>query len=208
MGDVSFSDRKVDAAKVHRRDDIYQGNVFNFVNEEITLDGHDSAVERQVIAHPGAVVIVAVRGEGSDAEVLLQSQYRHPIRSVLWEVPAGLLDHGGEDPLEAAKRELAEEAGLEAASWQVLVDLFSSAGALDESVRVFLAQELKESDLEYERLDEEADMVPLWVPLEEACDAALAGRLHNSATVAGLLAASRLLRSGRQGRSPEETWLR
>lgn len=110
---------------------IYQGNVFDFVTDKVQLHTDESAAQRDYLAHPGAVAIAAVRPVAgadpssrkiSDWEILLVRQYRHPVRAFLWEVPAGLLDHAGEDRVSAAKRELWEEANLEAENWQVLVD--------------------------------------------------------------------------------------
>lgn len=116
---------------------IYQGNVFDFVTDKVQLHTDEPAAQRDYLAHPGAVAIAAVRPvagadpssrEISDWEILLVRQYRHPVRAFLWEVPAGLLDHAGEDRVSAAKRELWEEANLEAEIWQVLVDFFTSPG--------------------------------------------------------------------------------
>jgi len=124
--------------------------------------------------------------------VLLLSQYRHPVRHELWEPPAGLLDVEGEDPVVAAARELAEEADLVAASWWRLTEFFTSPGGSDERIVVFLARDLTavpDAD-RYQRVDEEATMVPAWVPLDEAVDAVLAGRLHSPTTVSGVLAAA------------------
>ena len=84
-------------------------------------------------------------------------QYRHPFGRRLWELPAGLLDVDGEAPHLSAARELREEAGLQAETWQVLVDLDSAPGFSDESVRVYLATGLTEVDRP-EAHDEEADM--------------------------------------------------
>ena len=82
----------------------------------------EQPVVRQYTRHPGAVAVVAMRGEVGCEEVLLERQYRHPVRASLWEIPAGLLDIPGEDPLVAAERELAEETDLKAGCWDVLVD--------------------------------------------------------------------------------------
>ena len=94
------------------------------------------------------------------------NQYRHPVRMNLWEVPAGLLDIDGEDPLVAAQRELAEEADLQAGTWNALTDYFSSPGATSEAGRVYLARNLSELPAEErsERTEEEAEMTYRWVP--------------------------------------------
>lgn len=90
-----------------------------------------------MVEHPGAVGIVALDDAG---RVFLVRQYRHPTRRHLWELPAGLLDVAGEPPLTAAHRELAEEAGLRARDWLVLVDALNSPGMSDEAIRLFLAR--------------------------------------------------------------------
>ena len=93
-----------------------------------------------ILEHPGAVA----SGLDDDDRLMMIFQYRHPLRRRLWELPAGLLDVAGEDPRETAKRELAEETGLAAAEWAVLIDVAPSPGFSDESVRVFLARGLRE----------------------------------------------------------------
>ncbi|WP_182354832.1 NUDIX domain-containing protein [Flaviflexus huanghaiensis] len=200
-------DRKHAGHTLHHRETIYEGKVFSFVSDDITLDGQDTSIRREYIAHPGAVAIVPIRMR-ERPEVLLVSQYRHPVGAVLWEIPAGLLDKGGEDPLEAAKRELAEEAGLDAATWHVLVDLFSSPGCLSESLRVYLARDVRETDLVYERTEEEADMKHAWVPLEEAVRLVHAGSIHNATTITGILSTASVLAGHGAVRNPEAHWMR
>ncbi|MET0789453.1 MAG: NUDIX hydrolase [Cellulomonas sp.] len=174
-------------------DVIHEGKIVDLVGDVVDLGG--SQVLREYVAHPGAVAVIAL---DDDDRVLLLSQYRHPVRSVLWEPPAGLLDVAGEDPLVAAARELAEEADLRAGSWWRLVEFFTSPGGSDERIVVFLARDLSavaDADL-YTRADEEADMVPRWVPLDEAVAAALDGRLHSPTAVTGVLAAAAARASG------------
>ena len=143
---------------------------------------------REVLVHTGAVGVIAL--DESD-RVLLLRQYRHPVRHYLWEPPAGLLDVDGEDPLDAARRELAEEADLRADEWHVLVDFFNTPGGSTEAFRCYLARGLHEvpEHERHERHGEERGMTTAWVALDEARDLVLGGRLHNPTAVTGILAA-------------------
>ena len=121
---------------------------------------------------------------------MLVRQYRHPVRHRLIEPPAGLLDVDGEDPLLAARRELAEEVGLAAGTWHLLVDLFTTPGIIGEPLRIFLARDLSDVDAPdgFVRGGEEAHMDTVRASLEDLVDAVLDGRLHNPALVSGVLA--------------------
>ncbi|WP_196717633.1 NUDIX domain-containing protein [Actinomyces trachealis] len=196
---------------------VWSGPIFAVDADLLRLRPQDEPVARQVVLHNNAVAVVALReGKASSQadgapEVLMICQYRHPMRARLWEIPAGLQDLVGEEPVRTAQRELAEETDLGAKQWDVLVDLYASPGFTTESVRVFLARDLFElpSAERSEREAEEAEFVPTWVSLEEAVRAALEGRLHNCSTVAGLLAADRARTHGFQGlRAVDAPWLR
>jgi ADP-ribose pyrophosphatase len=167
---------------------VFEGAVWDVRRDVVELaDGQ--TVTRELIAHPGAVGILAL---DDDDRVLLVRQYRHPVRSYLWEPPAGLLDVPGEPADETARRELYEEAHLRADDWHVLVDYYNSPGSSAESFRCFLARGLHDVP-EGERHHghgEERDMPVRWVPLDEVVDAVLAGRLHNPTLVLGVLAAA------------------
>jgi 8-oxo-dGDP phosphatase len=146
-------------------------------------------VVREVVEHPGAVAIVAI--DEAD-RVLMIRQYRHPVRSMLWELPAGLRDVPGEPPLETARRELLEEAGYQAGDWHELADYLSSPGISTEQVRVYLARNLAvvpAGQHEYVRQHEEAYLTVAWVPLAEAVRAVLAGDLRNGVAIVGILSA-------------------
>ncbi|MFK0215004.1 MULTISPECIES: NUDIX domain-containing protein [unclassified Streptomyces] len=144
-----------------------------------------SVVRRDYQVHPGSVAVLALDGE--DRVVVLR-QYRHPVRQKLWEIPAGLLDVPGENPLHAAQRELYEEAHVKAEDWRVLSDVYTTPGGCDEAVRIFLARDLSEADGErYEVSEEEADMELARVPLADLVRGVLAGELHNNCLVVGVL---------------------
>jgi len=175
---------------------LHAGRVWDLVSDTVRLD--DGDVVREYVDHPGAVAVVVLDEQD---RVLLLSQYRHPVRHVLWEPPAGLLDVEGEDLVAAAARELAEEADLVAGRWWRLVEFFSSPGGSDERITVFLARDLTtvpDAD-RYVRGEEEAAMVPAWVPLDDAVAAALAGRLHSPTAVTGVLAAAAARAAGWSG---------
>lgn len=118
--------------------EVFRGKVITVRVDEIALSLGGTAT-REVVEHPGAVVMAAV----DDARnVYLVKQYRHPIRRNLLELPAGTLEPG-EEPLAAAKRELREEVGLEAERWTPLGLFYSSPGFANECLHVFLAQGLR-----------------------------------------------------------------
>ena len=187
----------------------WSGRIVDMVEDHVVVVEGEEPVVRQYTRHPGAVAVVAMRGEEGAEEILLLRQYRHPVNASLWEIPAGLLDIPGEDSLVAAERELAEEADLKAARWDVLVDFFTSPGGSTEPLRVFLARDLETTETSFEREDEEATMEYAWVSLSDALDWVLAGRLHNPSTVIGILSAHAARGRGWAGlREPGAPWLR
>lgn len=184
---VPLADR-LDPQEVTSSEVVYDGRVWDVVTEDVHL-GAGGHVRRDFVRHTGAVAVVALRGAPGAEEVLLIQQYRHPVGAFDWEVPAGLLDKPGEDPRDAAARELREEADLDAGTWNVLVDLFTSPGALSENLRVYLARDVHDSGAhDFVREGEELDMPTGWVALDDALDAILAGRMHNSIAISALLA--------------------
>ena len=109
-----------------------------YVDELESSDGTKRS--REIVAHPGAVAIVPVRPNG---DVLLVRQYRHAVRSDLWEIPAGKLEPG-EDPLACAQRELREETGYKAADWTRLCTFYTSPGFSNERITLFHAAGLEQ----------------------------------------------------------------
>jgi ADP-ribose pyrophosphatase len=168
---------------------VYEGAVWNVRSD--TVRYNDGEIVRQYVEHTGAAAVVALDDEG---RMLLIQQYRHPIRHRDWEIPAGLLDVPGEPALAAAQRELAEEADLEASSWEPLISMFSTPGGNDEIVQVFLARGVRTIAEAHAREAEEADIRMEWVPLEEVVTAVLDGRMRNSILMAGAFAAAERLR--------------
>ena len=162
----------------------YRGKVWDVRSDRFLLDGNE--ITREYVAHTGAVAVLAMDGEG---RVLLIQQYRHPVRSRDWELPAGLLDMAGEDPLSAAQRELAEEVDLVATDWALLSEFMSTPGGSNEMLRVYLARGLSSTPEAFDRTEEEAGIVVRWVDLDEAVDAVLARRLQNAIVAIALLSA-------------------
>ena len=188
---------------------VWSGRIVDMVKDHvIVVEGQDPVV-REYTRHPGAVAVVVLRGESGGEEILLERQYRHPVKAELWEIPAGLLDIPGEDPRLAAERELAEEADMVADRWDVLVDYFTSPGGSTEPLRSFLARELRDADEAFEREDEEATMEYAWVSLDDALTMVLDGRLHNPSAVIGVLATHAARARGWAGLRPADApWLR
>jgi ADP-ribose pyrophosphatase len=172
---------------VTNRETVFHGLIWDVVRDTVDL-GEAGQVRREYVQHTGAVAVMAMDDDG---RVLFIRQYRHPVGMELWELPAGLLDADGESPLEAAQRELAEEADLVAERWDVLIDWFNSPGGMTEALRLFLARGVSEvaHDERHVREAEEHGMPVAWVSLEQARDAVLAGRVHNPGAVVGVLAA-------------------
>ena len=152
-----------------------------------TVEFPDQTVVRDIQVHPGAVAIVALNDQG---EVLLIRQYRHPVASFLFETPAGLLDKLDEDPLAAAKRELVEEAGLEASEWSVLLDVANSPGGSSEIIRFYLAQGVRAALAGRVMTGEaeEASLPSVWVDLDEALHLVMKGDLLSPNAVLGIFA--------------------
>ena len=171
---------------------LHEGMVWDLVRDTIDF-AEGVRFDREYVWHTGAVAVLAV--DELD-RVLMIRQYRHPVGHSLWEIPAGLLDLDGEAPHLAAGRELSEETGYQPEQLRTLIDLRPSPGGNDEVIRVYLATGVRGSDEEYERTDEEAELVTRWVPLADAVTAVLEGRITNGTTVSALLALQVLRSSG------------
>jgi ADP-ribose pyrophosphatase len=151
---------------------VYRGKVLDLVVED--WDGHD----REIVVHPGSVAVVAVDG---DRSVTLVRQLREPARRHLLELPAGTIEPR-EDPLAAAKRELAEEAGLKGGRWSKLGSFFTTPGFCNERMDVFLAEQVERGEASPQS-DEAFELVRWRVDeLEQHL-----GVLEDAKTIAGLL---------------------
>lgn len=164
---------------------IYVGSIFALRADDVRMPGGNVA-KREVVENFGAVAVLAI---DDDNNIVLVYQYRQPFGRRLLELPAGLLDAGDEPPHVSAARELAEEVGLSAKDWSVLVDLDTAPGFSDESVRVYRATVLSDVGRP-DAHDEEADLTVKWLPLSEAVRMVFSGEIVNSIAVAGILAAN------------------
>ncbi|QCV88662.1 NUDIX hydrolase [Acidipropionibacterium jensenii] len=172
--------------RVDSHEVLATGRVCDFVNDTITTPTGEQ-VARQYITHPGAVGIIALDDQDRVAVV---RQYRQPVEMILVEPPAGLLDVAGENYLHAAQRELAEEAQLAASDWRILVDIFTSPGGSQESLRIFLARGLRPAPRPdgFVLEGEEATMSHDWEPLDDLVDAVFAGNCQSPTLVTGVTA--------------------
>jgi ADP-ribose pyrophosphatase len=189
--------------EVRSSEPVYEGRVIALRRDTVAMPGGGTSV-REVIQHPGAVVVVAL---DDDERVVLLRQYRHPVGRHLWELPAGLRDADGEPPVETAKRELAEEAELAADHWSLLTTTYSSPGFCDELVLVYLAEGLRSVPrpdgfvVEHEELDMTVERVPLADAVQRVYD----GDIRNASAVIGLLAAAQLRTSSPRLRPVDAT---
>lgn len=173
------------ALPAHNPTQQFTGRIWSVVSEDVDFDS--GTARRDIQRHLGAVAVIAL----DDADrVLLIRQYRHPVGAWLFEPPAGLLDVPGEDPWRTAQRELAEEAGYRAATWNTLVDLLNSPGGSSEAIRIYLARDL--APLPEGRPAtgemEEHHLPRAWVPLSEAVALILSSSIGSPSAVAGVLA--------------------
>jgi ADP-ribose pyrophosphatase len=182
--------------------EIYRGRVMALRADQVEMPGGRVAT-REIVEHPGAVAVAAVDDEGRLAVI---EQYRHAVRRRLHELPAGLLDVAGEDPALTAARELAEEAGLAATEWSVLLDLVPSPGFTDESVRVYLAQGLSQVGRPDLGDDEEAELRVGWMAVDEAVRAVFDGDFVNAVSVAAVLAVQAVRSGLGRGRPLDTPW--
>lgn len=193
---------------VHGTRRMFEGHITAVRIDEVEMPGGRTSA-REVVEHDRAVAVLVLdsaRGDEEDPDVVLIEQFRHPLRRRLWELPAGLMDVDDETPLQAAQRELAEETGLEALDWTVLVDVAASPGFTTEAVRVFAARGLSDIGRRAEVDSEESDLKMVRVPLSQAVRAVFEGKIVNAAAVAGVLAASHTVEHGLNLRPAEDPW--
>jgi ADP-ribose pyrophosphatase len=165
----------------------YRGPVFSVTTDEVEEPGGVRA-RRDVIRHSGSIVVLAVDDSGNanrttEPQILLERQYRHAAKSMMWELPAGRIDDG-ETALTAAKRELLEETGYAARQWKRILHFYVSPGFLDETMTIYLAQGLQAGKAQPE--PDERIAIKFFA-LSEAKRMALHGRIRDAKTICGIL---------------------
>jgi len=166
--------------------EIYPGKIIRVEKWQVRLPNGETAL-REIVRHNGAAAIVPVDELG---RVTLVRQHRAAIDQCTWEIPAGKLDSPSEDPFDAARRELEEETGLQAAHWQKLTAIYTTPGFCNEKIAIYLATGLSQHP-SHPDADEFLGLRKM--PLQEAVAQCMAGEFQDGKTVIGLLMAQQAL---------------
>lgn len=166
-------------AKILSSQTIYEGKIFGIRRDEV-IEPSGVRATREVITHPGSVVVLPVLPDG---RILMIRQYRHATRQYLWELVAGRID-AGENPLQAAARELIEETGYRAKKFRIFLDIFPTPGFLEERMFILLAEGLIAGAAEPEDDEKIISRVYNRKKLEEMIRT---GKLRDAKSIAGIL---------------------
>jgi len=177
-------EEKLEEKQISRKE-IYDGSVLHVVCDTVRLPNGESAT-REMCLHVGAVCIIPLLDDG---RVIMERQYRYPLRRVFFEIPAGKLNYAGENPLEAAKRELREETGAVAKKYTYLGELIPSPALINEKIQMYLAEDISFTDRE---LDEDEFLDVEFVALEELYRMVMAGEIADAKTQIAVLKAWQL----------------
>jgi 8-oxo-dGTP pyrophosphatase MutT (NUDIX family) len=159
----------------------FRGRVISVTTDDVVLPNGNRA-KLEVVHHPGGAAVVAL---DSKRHVCLLRQYRYVAGGYIWELPAGKLEPS-EPPLETAKRELIEEAGVSASQWRSLDTVLSSPGVFGEVVHLFYATGIEPSTAAHEH----SEVIEVhWVPFAQAHEWALNGTIRDAKTIIGLFRA-------------------
>lgn len=169
-------------ARVLSSREVYHGPAFRVTADDV-LEPSGIRTRRDIVHHSGSVVILAVDEDRSEPRILLERQYRHAARQMLWELPAGRIDEG-ENDLAAAKRELLEETGYTASRWRGILRFYASPGFLAETMNLYLARGLRPGQAQPEA--DEVIHIRL-VPLSSAVRMVMRGTIKDGKTIAGIL---------------------
>ncbi len=172
--------------KLNTSEDIFDGNILHVKHDTVILPNGDIG-DREVIRHRGAVCVIPVL---ADNKVIVERQYRYPIARVMTEIPAGKLEKGDTDRLEAAKRELKEETGYEAEEWIELGTYLPAAAYCDENISMYMARNLTKGT---RNLDADEFLDVYEVPLSELEEMVMKGEIMDGKTQIAILKAANLL---------------
>lgn len=173
-------------ARVTKSQIHYRGKILDIVCDAIELNRQ--LLRREYMIHDDAVAVLPIREGERGEEVLLIRQYRHPIRRIMWEIPAGLLDIEGEGAEAAARRELYEEADLVGGELTQLVQLYATPGCSTELYAIYVARGCEQAEEPFECTEEEAAIERFWLPFDDVLKAVRAGDLRSPTLVTAVLA--------------------
>jgi ADP-ribose pyrophosphatase len=166
--------------KITSSREVYRCRLFSVTEDEAVDPKTGFAIKRSVVRHAGSAVMMAVDGK---KRILLVRQYRLPAEKYLWELPAGKVDPG-EKPLQAAKRELAEETGYKARTWTKLASFWASPGFVQERMTIYVATDLtagSATPMDDERIEAR------WFTRREVREMIAAGKIEDAKTMVGFL---------------------
>ena len=169
-------------------EEIYHGKIIRVEKWRVRLPNGQEA-DREIVRHNGAAAIVPVDADGL---VTLVRQHRVAVDQFTWEIPAGKLDHPGEDPFHCAQRELEEETGLRAENWRLLTRIDTTPGFCNERISIYLATGLSAHNA---HPDDDEFLGRTKMPLEQAVALCMSGEFQDCKTIVGLLMADRVLRA-------------
>ena len=182
-----FKKTRGEKATVNRTHEVYRGKLFSFFTEDITLP-NGARTEIATVRHPGSTGIVPLFDDGT---VVMVSQYRHPVRDYLLEIPAGTMEQG-ESPLNCAQRELEEEVGLVARELIEIARIYIVPAYSDERIHVYLAKDLTASQ---QNLDQDEIIHVVRYPLNEVMHMIGQGTITDALTILALQHTWRYLRN-------------
>ena len=162
------------------REEIFKGQILHVVRDTVSLPNGESAT-REMCLHVGAVAVLPLL---SDGRVVMERQFRYPHGRVFFEIPAGKLNFKGEDPLDAAARELREETGAVAGKYTFLGELDTTPALIDEKIHLYLAEDITFGERE---LDSDEFLDVEFVPLRELFGMVMSGEIKDAKTQVAVL---------------------
>ena len=179
---------KAETYRIVASETVFRGHIFSVASDRVLFsDGVER--DREVVMHPGAAGAVALTPEG---EVILVRQYRHAVKEILLEIPAGLLAPG-EEPADCIRRELREEVGVEARELIPLAAFYTTPGCSNERFHLYLTEGVSPGEPSPE---DDEELEPAVMPFKEALNMVAAGEITDAKTIIGLLLAEKHLHLG------------